>query len=284
MVNLADLFQLWGEFVGIDVHQADPHIIDSQSMLPYLTNPQQPEIRQVNFTQTQSNIHINNEAPPPCVVQSTPPVCAQLFTSKKLCEFEGGIWYGPGGDRGVYPDCCAVKAANLYGGLELLPDAQYATRNDTYKLVRLKKNLCNGQPDPDAFFNQFYSIDERPIFPKIDNPRGALCDDTAGQASRACPIALTNQEERDNYSSLSTAMTDILMSQPDCPGDGNEDLVVNQEDLTNWAFYANYNGHVGGSSWYDFDFDGVTGPKDRDVIEQHMGIDCRTQRREHAQK
>ena len=114
MVNIADLFQLWGEFVGIDVHQVDPHIIDSESMLPYLTNPQQAEIRTVNFTQAQSNIHLNQQDPPPCVVTVAPtPTCVELFPQKKLCEFEGGIWYGPDGDDGEYPDCCAVRAAGI---------------------------------------------------------------------------------------------------------------------------------------------------------------------------
>jgi len=39
MVNIADLFQLFGELAGVDVHKAVPksHILDSQTMLPYLT-------------------------------------------------------------------------------------------------------------------------------------------------------------------------------------------------------------------------------------------------------
>ena len=58
MVNIADLFQLFGELAGVDVHKAVPasHVLDSQSMLPYLTNANQPSIRQTNFTQTSGNI------------------------------------------------------------------------------------------------------------------------------------------------------------------------------------------------------------------------------------
>jgi hypothetical protein len=68
MVNIADLFQLFGEIAGIDVRKALPssHILDSVGMLSYLTNPNQPSIRQTNFTQTGNNIHVT--APPPCVV------------------------------------------------------------------------------------------------------------------------------------------------------------------------------------------------------------------------
>ncbi len=274
MVNIADLFQLWGEFVGIDVHKADPHIIDSESMLPYLTNPQQGDIRQVNFTQTQPNIHLNNEPPPPCVINVTSPAtCVQIFPQKKLCEFEGGIWYGPNGDNGVYPDCCAVKAAksDLYPGLLLLPDAEAATRNDQYKYIRLTlKNCADGQ---DATFNEFYSINEQPIAPRIDYPQIALCADDRADATHKCPLGLT-QDQLNNYNNLTTAMDGILQSQPPCPGDGNEDLVVNDEDLTNWQYFSLWNGAIGGSSWYDFNFNGVTELTDRDVIEQNLGRNC----------
>jgi Sulfatase len=54
MVNVADLFELFGEIAGVDVHKVVPksHILDSVSMLPYLTNPAQASLRTDNFTQT----------------------------------------------------------------------------------------------------------------------------------------------------------------------------------------------------------------------------------------
>jgi hypothetical protein len=78
MVNIADLFQLFGEIAGVDAHKVVPksRILDSQSMLPYLTNPSQRSIRTTNFTQTGNNIHV---APPPCVIPlTTPNTCVQL--------------------------------------------------------------------------------------------------------------------------------------------------------------------------------------------------------------
>src|SRR6185436_1065589 len=41
MVNAVDLFQLFGEIAGLDVHSLVPasHILDCQPVLPYLTNP-----------------------------------------------------------------------------------------------------------------------------------------------------------------------------------------------------------------------------------------------------
>ena len=84
MVNIADLFQLFGEIAGADVRNIVPksHILDSQPMLAYLTNPNQPSIRQTNFAQTASNIHVG--VPPPCVIPLTNPAItvasAQLST------------------------------------------------------------------------------------------------------------------------------------------------------------------------------------------------------------
>jgi len=33
----------------------------------------------------------------------------------------------------------------------------------------------------------------------------------------------------------------------------------------------------GGSSWYDFNYDGLTNEDDLAVIQQHLGTDCRQQ-------
>ena len=277
MVNVADLFQLWGEFVGIDVHQADSHIIDSMSLLPYLTNPQQGDIRQVNFTETGSNIHLNNQAPAPCVIDATmPPTCVQIFPQKKLCEYEGGTWYGQGGTR-QFNTCCEVAASGIYPQLSLLPDAEFATRNNNYKLVRLKSPNCANNPNnPDTTFNEFYSIDERPVLPRIDFPQLALCADDGPSVGHACPNGLT-QDQLNNYNALTTSMNNILASQPACPGDGNEDLLVNDTDLTNWQFFSTFNG--GGSSWYDFNFDGLTDDQDEAVIEKYLGTNCKPPRR-----
>ena len=65
MVNVADLFQLFGEMAGLDVRNLVPQsrILDSVSMLPYLTNPSQKSLRTYNFTQTGINISANGVRP-----------------------------------------------------------------------------------------------------------------------------------------------------------------------------------------------------------------------------
>ena len=285
MVNIADLFQLWGEFVGIDVHQAVSHTIDSVSMLPYLTNPQQEQIRQVNFTQTQSNIHLNDKAPPPCVVQlSSPPTCAQLFSNQQICNFEGGTWYGPPAQL-QFEDCCAVKNSGIYDstGLALLPDTQMATRNSSYKLVQTTYPNCTKGGDDS--FTEFYKINERPGLPRIDFPNRALCA-TPGDplitvlGKQDCPRGL-NPEQRSNFNTLQSEMTSIATSQPPCPGDGNEDLLVNDLDLTDWEFFSTF--HGGGSSWYDFNHDGFTNTTDGEVIQANLGRNCNPQSHSKAQ-
>jgi hypothetical protein len=202
MINIADLFQLFGEIAGIDVHQVVPasHILDSFSMLPYLTNPNQQSIRTSNFTETTSNIHYENKTPPPCVIPLTnPATCVQVFTEQAVCEYEGGYWYGPGAPQ-TYQSCCAVQAANLPlfpNGILILPDAQWATRNDNYKLVQKAQPNCGGGGD--MTLTEFYQVNEDPVDPKIDEANEALCSEVS--AISQCPNNL-NPDQLANYNQL----------------------------------------------------------------------------------
>lgn len=285
MVNIADLFQLFGEIAGIDVRKAVPasHILDSVTMLSYLTNPNQSSIRQTNFTQTGRNIHVM--APPPCVVKATPPTCAQLFTSAALCQDEGGDWYGsddPTYPNETYASCCAVQEAvkngtiTRYGSMiDILPDFQNAIRNDTYKLVQIKAPDCSQPPDlhgnfSDVTLQEFYQINEA-IPPTLDNKDNALCADTLDPRAVNCPNRLT-PDQRTTFNSLHLQMTQVLDSEPACKGDGNEDKVVNGRDIALWGFFERLT--MGGSSWYDFDRDGKTDPADLATIKQNLGKRC----------
>ncbi len=278
MVNVADLFQLFGEIGGIDVHQAVPksHILDSMSMLPYLTNPDQASIRQTNFTQTGNNIHLNDQPPPPCVIPlSTPPTCVQIFTKKGICAYEGGTWYGPNPTNPgqQFASCCAVKNSGLYDstGLNILPDSQTATRNDQFKLVQKMVPDCSSSSGSDTTVNEFYRINEATPIPKIDKADDDLCSSTEG-----CPSGL-NKNQLKNYNQLMSVMQSTLTSEPVCPGDGNEDKQVNVQDLLNWAAFSHFQNPENpgfSSSWYDFNFDGLTNRKDLDVIRANFGKNC----------
>lgn len=277
MINITDLFQLFGEIAGADVNKIVPksHILDSQPMLAYLTNPNQPSIRKTNFTQTASNIHPVD--PYPCVITLTDPnTCVQLFNTKQLCNFEGGQWYGPNPDVGttVYNSCCDVqRGTGVKNGL--LPVDQQATRDDNYKLVRQTQTVCGGmgQPDTTKVVTEFYQIDEKPLIPMIDKADLALCND-----STTCPNGLTPEQVK-IYNQLANSMTQTLGSEPPCKGDGNLDKQVNLEDVANWFYFANNgvkepDGTINTSSWYDFNKNGSTDSDDLKTIVTHFGTNC----------
>jgi hypothetical protein len=134
----------------------------------------------------------------------------QLFTSQGLCESEGGDWYGTGGTQ-QFSSCCAVQAAKLpqyTDGIQLLPDAQWAMRDDSYKLVqRAQPNCVNG----DTTLTEFYAINEDPQNPKLDKFTEALCSDMT--AGHACPNGLT-QEQLASYNQLQSDLRTWLRSRP----------------------------------------------------------------------
>jgi arylsulfatase A-like enzyme len=281
MVNVADLFQLFGEIAGLDVRKLVPasRILDSVSMLPYLTNPSQPSLRAYNFTQTGINISAHNARPGPCVIstpQNNPVVstCVQLFPQKGLCEQEGGAWYGPGSTVSAgYASCCALQTANLPGlSFTILPLSQAAVRDDHFKLIQVTNENCGGASAPGEDTTselQFYRINEAPLIPLIDFPRLNLIKDPANPTS-----TMTNAEAT-AFLDLKRELFDILNSESQCPGDGNVDGVVNGLDVKNWALF-----HRSGSSWYDFDlpitngYDGLTNKYDRDYILENLGRTC----------
>jgi arylsulfatase A-like enzyme len=287
MVNIADLFQLFGEIAGVDVRKVVPktHTLDSQPMLAYLTKPNQPSIRTTNFTQTGNNIHV--ETPPPCVISTlTSNTCVQLFNAKQICNFEGGVWYGTGSqapDGTVYSSCCAVKRA-LFDPtntpLTLLPISQEATRDDNYKLVRKEVEVCAKAPSTDdtmQTYNEFYAINENPPQTlEIDKENMSLCGEST---TGVCPTNLTKDQTK-IFNQLTDSMNTTLASEPACPGDGNLDKMVNLEDLTNWLYFSTHGVPQQGeppntSSWYDFNHDGSTDEKDlQQYILPNFGTNC----------
>ena len=93
MVNVADLFALFGEIAGIDdVRQAVPRPIDSVPMLPYVVNPHQASIRTWNFSQVGTNLQANGAINGPCVISGG---CTQIPVSKSVCEDNNGVGGAP---------------------------------------------------------------------------------------------------------------------------------------------------------------------------------------------
>lgn len=278
MVNIADLYQLFGEIADIDVPASVPHTLDSVPMLPYLTNPKQASIRSWNFTQVGPNAQANGAINGPCTIGTS---CTHIPVTKKVCEDNSGTWWGEGADAPVTngipaPDglqhCCQVNQFLYSQGQDLFdlqPLSAVAIRNENYKVVR---NLFQGDrqpvlesPDPPGceieLTDEFYAIDEAVPLPRIDRE---------GMDLNELPVL--TREQQANYQALSEQLLSILSSEPPCPGDGNLDGVVDQLDKEFWSRFADLS--AGKSSWYDMDQDGLTNAQDLVVIEANLGKHC----------
>ena len=267
MVNIVDLFALFGEIGGIDVNKAVPRAIDAAPMLPYLANPAQASLRKWNFTQVGINYQANGALNGPCQIGNT---CTQIPVTKGVCEDNGGIWWGAGATDPVTAGipaaglqyCCQVNIWRTNQGQStytLQPLDSVAVRNDRYKVV---SNYFN---DYDAATNacaplttsEFYEINEDVPVPLLDDPQFDLLT-----------LAKLTPVQQQNYDLLNYQMRMVLGAQPACPGDGNVDNTVNRLDLANWLAYAAGDGK---SSWYDIDMDGLTNVRDLALIRQSMG-------------
>lgn len=282
MVNMVDVFRLFGEIAGIDVPASVPRTIDSAPMLPYLANASQPGIRSVNFAQGGYNLQANGQRNGACIVSTeigqttVASICTQSVFNQGPCEDDAGVWWGPGYDdpsvlTSGYPSnigyrsCWEVNQAQYLAGEPLTPIAPeitIAVRNTSYKLVRNTIQIYDPITDTGGpvTADEFYQIDQSVPAPKIDTADLNLMP---SQSSWSAEIA-------NNYASLLAKLDSILASQPACPGDGNIDKTVNALDQTNWS---TLNQAWGLSSTYDFNLDGLTDNADLTIINNNLG-DC----------
>lgn len=266
MVNTTDLYSLFRELAGIGTDRLPAgRPLDAQPVLPYLTDPDQPAIRSTNFTEQGTNI--SAEIAPPCVIPAAN-TCVQIFPQKQVCEDQSGIWYGPGGEHGSFDSCCAVNAHLVSEGadpVDIFPHAQRALRNATHKLVRITRLDCATDALVDS--EELYVINEStdPATLKLDRADDDLL--AAGEEG-------LTPEDAAQLLALRQELDALLASDVSCDGDGNGDLVVDQTDLDEWAYWSDP-ARGGGTSWYDFDHDGDTDEDDKVVIKMNMGTDCR---------
>ena len=295
MVNVVDLYQLFGDIAGIKVADIVPpsHALDSQPMLPYLTTPATSPIRDTSFTQ--EGVATYSPDPKvrswPCVLgnpKANGSLCNDtLFDSKSFCEDDnGGTWYGPGSRIQQINSCCAVQA-HYNVTYALAPVHQKAMRDRDFKLVELQRLDCSKpitrasqKAFPWAQFQtsttqEFYDIrkNARPNNPNgLDNAPYNLAKNCApGQDITTC---LPTQVDVNHYVYLNNALTRMKKSanaQNNCQakGDGNGDLRITQLDIDNWKAF---NGH--GPSRYDINLDGQTDEKDLKIIQANLGHDC----------
>ncbi|MCK9510089.1 MAG: sulfatase-like hydrolase/transferase [Pigmentiphaga sp.] len=273
MVNQVDLFQFFGELAGIDVHQVVPRRVDSAPLLPYLTNPEQASLRSINFTMNGLGIQANGAAYGPCIMAET--TCSQIPTSKSVCEDNQGVWWGPGYDHSTVVDnggvgyfsCGEVNQA-LYLDkqpmVEIQAEKSLAIRDVDYKIVRNTAQHYDPETNTIGLIEteEFYRINQDVPNPLLDSAGLELTPPFAPDAQRA-------------YDNLLAKLDTLLSSEPECPGDGNRDGVVDAQDLANWSRIAQ---DWGKSSVYDFPvngiYDGLTNHVDGAIIQQNMGLRC----------
>ncbi len=271
MVNIADLYQLFGQLAGIAVDKSVPRTVDSVSMLPYLVNPAQPNIRKTNFTEIGTNLHANGEINGPCQYNTT--TCTQIAPTKSVCEDNSGIWWGAGATdpstAGIPSSglklCCdvAVWQANHAQTIstDIYPLEAFAMRNDRYKLVindyqayDTASNSCVATST-----KEFYRINEDVPVPKLDT----------SDANLLASGAKLGPQQQKNYDSLTAQLRTLLTSQPACPGDINLDGVVDYLDIVDWEMFQELS--LGNSSWADLNLDGLTDGSDLAIILQNQG-------------
>lgn len=272
MVNMVDVYRLFGEIAGIDVPAAVPRTIDAAPLLPYLTKADQTSIRALNFTMGAYNLQVNGRRNGPCVISTT---CTQTPLTKSVCEDNGGVWWGAGytdpsvlvssghGSSTGYQTCCQVNQALFKNGsaqVSVQPVVTTAIRNKDFKLVQNTNETYDPASDSCSNIksNEFYAVNQNIPVPALDDPQLEL---TKTQSS--WPASLTAI-----YNSLLSQLASILASQPACPGDGNMDGVVNAQDLSLWGMISQI---WGKSSVYDFNLDGLTNNADQISITQNMG-------------
>jgi len=279
MVNVTDLYSLFGEIAGIeDVKALVPRPLDAEPFLPYVVNPDQASIRSYNYTEVGVNLQAGGSINGPCTIQQS---CTQIPVTKGVCEDNNGTWWGKEHDApataGIPEDgfthCCQVNDFVINQGcnpdddgcpFSITPLTSVGIRNERYKIVRnsARNYISPEEPCRDETSDEFYEIDEAAPIPNLDDDGDDLKTGTL------------TAEQQQNYDELSQQLEALLASEPDCPGDGNIDLVVDQGDLDGWAVYAQPNG-TGLSSVFDFDIDGDTDEDDKAFIEAHLGTDCR---------
>ena len=282
MVNATDVFHLFGEVAGLNVEELVPAGTDGVDLLPYLLNPDQPALRDYNFTQGDLNIQLNGGRNGPCVIST---MCSHTPVNKTVCEDNGGVWWGKGADdpsvvseyySGDLEQCWQVNQAiyhhdpDAYASsrLDMGSTSYRAIRNQRYKLVHnhaMDYDIVSDN-SKDVYDVEFYEIDQSQL-PKLDRADSDLLAGTGGKGVNAL-----SDEQRRNYDELDAELTAILATKPGCPGDGNNDGRVDQADLDNFEELVANN--WAGSSWYDVNYDGLTDDADKAIIEAQLGQDC----------
>ncbi|MBM4115702.1 MAG: hypothetical protein FJ252_07490 [Phycisphaerae bacterium] len=265
MVNVVDLFELWGEAAGIDVDDAMPGTrqLDSFPMMPYLRNPMQEPLRPFNFSEYREPY----QAEPcyPCLVASPGgATCTDtILTTQQLCESQGGVWYGPGGVVTGAPQstCCELyQALDEPSGFAVVYGTQQAITNGRYKLIANTLETC-AVSIPGTAEYEFYDLPQCPfagvLFGRgLDNPGANLL--TSG-----VPLSA---EQTAAFNGLKAALNTLNADMAPCVGDINMNGAVGGADLAAMLSFW------GGPSVADLNNDALTNGADLAILISSWGV------------
>jgi arylsulfatase A-like enzyme len=284
MVNIADLFHLFGAFANVNVNEAVPAttILDSRPLLPYVRRPDQAPIRKTNYAEMGPGVFspIPDQRSWPCYIGTS---CNDvLFPTESLCLNNNGTWYGPGGAV-QKTSCCAVIDASQ--GQTIFPVNQYAVRDKDYKVVEMQNTDCASplaEGDTPAFpwaeYNlattyEFYKVKVTKTNPTgLDKANDNLAAD-CGENPKDCLSSANYKRYKVLYDDLQATLSSVK-PQNACAaiGDGNLDMMVDELDIAGWESFRGK-----GPSRYDINVDGKTNGADRQIILDNLGTDCTAQ-------
>jgi len=294
MINVTDLYEFFGEIAGLQVRDYVPEnrAVDSYPMLSYLTNPNQTSIREFNFTYGADNLRSSDvieNVQGACVLAGVN-VCTEIIPGKASCGMQGGVWYGPDSITPIHDCCGAAKFIDENTGDRpptMIPIEQYSVRNASYKLNQITTKVYTGSSDVQIAscknpspVEEFYKVNEATPIPAIDRPPGIIYlpngtiypyDGVANNLD----ISSLGGADKVAYDSLSAELTRMINAKAtpeSCPGDGNFDGRVDQSDLDGYRTWTVKTQN--GSTWYDFNLDGITNNVDLEIIKANLGKTC----------
>ncbi len=273
VVNCVDLYGLILDSAGVDWQAQIPpqRIVDSRPMLPYLSNPTQAQIREIDFTMYRQGTFVSGECGP-CLMGAT--VVDNLFSSPTMCVANGGTWLSSDETPYSPTDFCGVEGVFTVNGVDYCfgtacksctdctpanPPTlqQFAVRHGRWKLVLQEYPDC---VSPSCVLEFFHLAEfQAPNQPGLDRP---------GANGNSIPLDALSKDQQTAFNLLAQAMYDLLASNWYCPGDGNLDKQINAEDLTGLLASWGYPG------FWDSNNDGTTDGEDLATVLSAWGTDC----------
>ncbi len=227
MVNIVDLFQLWGELAAVDVHAAVPlgRKLDCRPMLRYLTSADAPSAREWNFSEYGTE-YLDQQCYACLITTGNNDTCTNtILTTQSLCESQGGVWYGPGGSTPESVTCCDLwENLDQPSNFNVVFASQQALTDGRWKLVYSDQPPCFESTTSDyEFYDLTQCFAANQLFGRgIDNPNYNLL----------APGTTLTEYQLIQYNRLRTKLAAMQVSLAHCDGDITMNGIVNAEDLT----------------------------------------------------